>query len=420
MKSLKHLKIVLRKIADLIPLARNARTHSEQQVAQIAASIKEFGWTNPVLIGPDDIVIAGHARLLGAKKLGMDEVPVIVLDGLTAAQRKALVLADNRLALNAGWNSDLLRLELEDLQSFDFNLDVLGFDQHELDDLLRDPEDGRADEAPSLPDVAVTVSGDLWLCGKHRVLCGDATSAEDVARLLGERKPRLMATDPPYGVSYDPMWREDAGLGRQRQTGKVANDDQVDWTAAYKLFAGDVVYVWHAGVHAGEVAANLDAVGFDIRAQIIWSKQHFAMSRGHYHWGHEPCWYAVRKGGKANWCGDRTQSTIWQVPNLNPMGGDRNETATGHGTQKPVELSRRPIVNHTKRGDAIYDPFIGSGSTMMAAELTERLCCGIDVDPRYVDVAVMRWQEFTGKNATLDGDGRSFEQMRNQRIGISV
>ena len=229
-----------------------------------------------------------------------------------------------------------------------------------------------------------------------------------------------MATDPPYGVSYDPMWREDAGLGRQRQTGKVSNDDQADWTAAYKLFPGDVAYVWHAGVHAGEVAAGLTSVGFEIRAQIIWSKQHFAMSRGHYHWGHEPCWYAVRKGGRANWCGDRTQSTIWQVQNLNPMGGDRNEKATGHGTQKPVELMRRPIVNHTKRGDAIYDPFLGSGTTMMAAELTERVCCGIDIDPRYVDVAVIRWQEFTGQEATLDGVGRTFEQVKAERLGIAA
>jgi DNA modification methylase len=194
----------------------------------------------------------------------------------------------------------------------------------------------------------------------------------------------------------------------------------VDWTAAYKLFPGDVAYVWHAGVHAGEVAAGLTSVGFEIRAQIIWSKQHFAMSRGHYHWGHEPCWYAVRKGGRANWCGDRTQSTIWQVQNLNPMGGDRDEKATGHGTQKPVELMRRPIVNHTKRGDAIYDPFLGSGTTIMAAELTERFCCGIDIDPRYVDVAVIRWQGFTGQEATLDGDGRTFEQVKAERLGVAA
>jgi DNA modification methylase len=229
-----------------------------------------------------------------------------------------------------------------------------------------------------------------------------------------------MATDPPYGVEYDPEWREEAGLGRQRQTGKVANDDRADWTAAYKLFSGDVAYVWHAGVHAGEVATGLVAAGFEIRAQIIWSKQHFAMSRGNYHWQHEPCWYTVRKGRRANWCGDRTQSTIWQIPNLNPIGGDRNEKATGHGTQKPVELMRRPILNHTKRGDAIYDPFLGSGTTMMAAELTGRVCYGIDIDPRYVDVAILRWQEFTKQEATLEDDGRTFEQVKAERLGVAV
>lgn len=181
---------------------------------------------------------------------------------------------------------------------------------------------------------------------------------------------------------------------------------------------GDVSYVWHGGVHAGEVASNLAAAGFEIRTQIIWSKQHFAMSRGNYHWQHEPCWYAVRKGRRSNWNGDRTQSTVWQVQNLNPMGGDRNEIATGHGTQKPVKLFRRPIVNHTKPADSVYDPFLGSGTAMMAAELT--MCCGIDIDPRYVDVSVLRWQQFTGKEATLEGDGRTFEQIKAERVGVAA
>jgi DNA modification methylase len=302
-----------------------------------------------------------------------------------------------------------------------FDLTLTGFDDLELDALLRNPMDEeRAEQAPPLPEVATTRPGDLWLLGQHRLLCGDATNAQDVTRAFGQAKPFLMVCDPPYGVSYSPLWREEAGLGRQRQTGEVANDDRADWTAAYKLFLGDVIYVWHAGVHAGEVAAGLTLVGFEIRTQIIWSKQHFAMSRGHYHWGHEPCWYAVRKGAKAHWCGDRTQSTIWQVPNLNPIGGDRNERATGHGTQKPVELMRRPIVNHTKRGDAIYDPFLGSGTTLMAAELTERVYCGMDIDPRYVDVAVIRWQDFTGKKAVLDGSGLSFDAVAAERLHAAV
>jgi DNA modification methylase len=400
---------------------KNARNWSAQAVEKVAASIRAYGWRQPVVVDTHEVIAIGHLRRAAGRFLGLTEVPVHVARDLTPAQIRGLRLADNRTNQEASWDEKLLALELGELNDLNFDLGLTGFDVHELDILLRDPmEEERADEVPPLPEIATTRPDDLWICGEHRVLCGDATSKSAVTRLLGKRKPFRTATDPPYGVSYDPMWREQAGLGRQRQTGRVANDDQMDWTAAYKLFPGDVAYVWHAGVHAGEVAAGLTSVGFEIRAQIIWSKQHFAMSRGHYHWGHEPCWYAVRKGGRANWCGDRTQSTIWQVQNLNPMGGDRDEKATGHGTQKPVELMRRPIVNHTKRGDAIYDPFLGSGTTIMAAELTERFCCGIDIDPRYVDVAVIRWQEFTGQEATLDGDGRTFEQVKAERLGVAA
>jgi DNA modification methylase len=403
------------------PFPKNARHWNAAAVAKVASSIREYGFRQPIVVDVHDVICIGHLRLTAAKSLGLKEVPVHVARDLTPAQIRGLRLADNRTNQESEWNDDLLGPELAELSDLGFDLTLTGFDVYELDNLLRDPlDEERAEQAPPLPDVAATRLGDLWLCGDHRVLCGDATSPRDVARLLGAHKPLLMACDPPYGVSYDPMWREDAGLGRQRQTGKVANDDRVDWTEAYELFTGDVAYVWHAGVHAGEVAAGLTSAGFEIRAQLIWSKQHFAMSRGHYHWGHEPCWYAVRKGGKANWCGDRTQSTIWQVPNLNPMGGDRNEKATGHGTQKPVELFRRPIVNHTKQGDAIYDPFLGSGTAIMAAELTKRICIGIDIDPRYVDVAVIRWQDFTGQQAKLVGDGRTFDQIKAERLGVAA
>jgi DNA modification methylase len=227
-------------------------------------------------------------------------------------------------------------------------------------------------------------------------------------------KPVLMVTDPPYGVDYDPNWRERAGLGRPRQIGTVANDQQVDWSAAYCLFPGNVVYVWHAGVHAAEVAAGLESAGLRIRSQIIWAKQHFALSRGDYHWQHEPCWYAVREGHSANWCGDRTQSTLWQVANLNPFGGSQEE-ATGHGTQKPVELMRRPILNNSLRRDIIYDPFLGSGTTLVAAQLTDRICFGLDLDPRWVDVIVMRWQQVAGKVAVLASHGCAFDQVAVER-----
>ena len=210
-------------------------------------------------------------------------------------------------------------------------------------------------------------------------------------------------------------WMERAGLGRQRQVGAVPNDDQVDWSAAYRLFPGDVAYVWHAGVHAVEVARGLVAADFQIRSQIIWVKQHFTLSRGHYHWAHEPCWVCVRNGRTANWRGDRTQSTVWQVANLNAFGGNRLEAATGHGTQKPVEVMRRPILNHTQRGDTVYDPFLGSGTTLIAAEQSERICYGVDIDPRYVDVVVERWEQFSGRRATLDGNGQTFQQVREAR-----
>jgi DNA modification methylase len=219
-----------------------------------------------------------------------------------------------------------------------------------------------------------------------------------------------------YGVRYNPNWREDAGLGRQRQTGTVPNDDRVDWLAAYQLFPGDVAYVWHAGVHACEVAAGLEAAGFEIRSQIIWVKQHFALSRGDYHWQHEPCWYAVRSGKSSNWSGDRTQSTIWEVANMNPIGGSNDEVATGHSTQKPIELMRRPILNHTVRGDMVYDPFLGSGTTLIAAAATDRVCYGLDIEPRYIDLVVRRWQKFTGEAAILASASRTFDEITSERM----
>jgi DNA modification methylase len=227
-----------------------------------------------------------------------------------------------------------------------------------------------------------------------------------------------MVTDPPYGVALEPEWREQAGLNpRTRQGGKFVNDDRIDWSAAWALFPGPVAYVWHAGIYAAEVARGLQSCGFQIRSQIIWVKQHFVISRGAYHWRHEPCWYVVRKGQTAHWRGNRTATTVWEVANLNPFGGEgaaENET-TGHGTQKPVEIMRRPILNHTLSGEACYDPFLGSGSTLIAAESTGRICYGMDLDAKYVDMAVLRWQQFSGKQAVLDGDGRTFDEIAGVR-----
>jgi hypothetical protein len=275
-------------------------------VAQIAASIREFGFVNPILVGPEGGLIAGEGRLRAAVTQGMREVPVIVLKHLSAAQRRALAIADNRLALNAGWDEEMLREQLAALQDENYNLDLLGLDDQELARQLAEQAAAGftdEDEVPDLPAAPVTRPGDLWLLGprkghrRHRVSCGDATVSKDTKRLLaGQPLPFLMVTDPPYGVALDPEWREVAGLNpRTRQGGKIANDDRIDWSAAWRLFPGAVAYVWHAGIYAAEVARGLQDCGFQIRSQIIWVKQHFAISRGAYHWQHEPCWYAVRK-----------------------------------------------------------------------------------------------------------------------------
>ena len=390
-----------------IPYSRNARKVPPKAIEKVAASLQEFGFRQPIVVDAAGVVIVGHTRLLAAKQLGWREVPVHVAENLTPAQVRAYRLMDNRSHEETDWDLELLAPEIEELKGLDFDLRLTGFDPREIEEFLIDPEDDeRANDVPELPQQATTVPGDLWLCGPHRVLCSDCTLQGAVARLCAPTKAVLVATDPPYGVGYDPMWREEAGLGQQRQTGKMANDNRVDWTGAYKLFPGDVAYVWHAGVHAVEVATGLATAGFEVRAQIIWAKQHFAMSRGHYHWQHEPCWYGVRRGRQSHWRGDRKQSTIWQVANLNPFGGNKDEAPTGHGTQKPVELMRRPILNHTERGQAVFDGFLGSGTTLIAAEQSGRVCLGMDIDPLYVDQAILRWQQFTGNTATLE-DGRA-------------
>jgi len=404
------LAIQYRALAALIPFAKNARTHSDAQVAQIAASMREFGWTNPILVDGENGIIAGHGRLLAARKLGMDTVPVIELRGLSEAQRRALVIADNKLALNAGWDTQLLSPELADLAELGFDLSLTGFDELEIAALakgtagLTDPDD-----VPETPALAVTIPGDLWLLGKHRLICGDSTNAADVKRVLDGVSPHLLVSDPPFGVRYDPQWRTRLGVPAESlATGKVLNDDRSDWREAWALFPGDVMYVWHAALHSASVVASLEAAGFSIRAQIIWDKTRLVIGRGDYHWQHEPAWYAVRNGAKGHWSGDRKQTTVWAIPH--------RKSETGHGTQKPVECMRRPIENNSSPGQAVYEPFCGSGTTIIAAEMTGRACHAIELNPAYVDVAVMRWQEFTGKEAIHDGDGRNFAEVRAERL----
>jgi DNA modification methylase len=395
-----------------LPLRKN-----DHAVDRMIASLVEYGFKIPLLVSADGEIIDGHLRLKAAQKLGFTEVPVIVCDDWTPEQIRAFRLIANRSATWAEWDLDLVARELAELNLQAFDLSLTGFDPKEIDELLvLRPDEQSLAVIPAVPALPVSRHADLWVCGDHRVLCGDATSPADVARLCASVTPLVMVTDPPYGVDYAPGWRERAGLGKIRQVGTVENDDRVNWSEAIELFRGDVAYVWHAGLHAGEVAGSLRQCGFVIRSQIIWAKQHFALSRGDYHWQHEPCWYAVRGGKTGHWCGDRRQSTLWEVSNLNPFGGGSADEVTGHGTQKPVELMRRPILNHTERGAVVYDPFLGSGTTLVAAEDTGRACYGLEIQAGYVDVIVLRWQNLTGKTAILDGDGRVFDEVRAERL----
>jgi len=399
-------------LAKLQPYAKNAKAHGVDQVAKIAASMAEFGWTVPCLVADDGELIAGHGRVLAATQLGLTEAPVIVLGHLTEAQRRAYRIADNKLTELGTWDEALLSAELNDLLAEDYDLSLIGFDDAELEALLAgevDPETASRegeDDVPEATETPISRPGDLWVLGKHRLLCGDATVATDVERLLGDVMPQLMVTDPPYGVEYDPGWRNNAGAAGTKRTGKVLNDDRADWREAWALFPGDVAYVWHGALHATTVADSLIASGFNIRSQIIWAKDRLVLSRGDYHWQHEPCLYAVKKTGKGHWAGDRKQTTLWQIANKD------QDAETVHGTQKPVECMRRPILNNSSPGQAVYEPFMGSGTTLIAAETTGRVCYGIELNPAYVDVAVERWQQFTGKDVVLFGSDETFNEIK--------
>jgi DNA modification methylase len=404
-------------VADLVPYARNARQHPVEQINQIAASMQRFGFTIPMLVAEDGTIIAGHGRLMAAAQLGLSEVPVMVARGWSEEDRRLYTLADNRLAEIAEWDPEMLRVEIEDLRT-DFGIvdfGLIGFSADDLAEILPDAlvetTGGLTDpdDVPEVPETPVTRPGDVWILGKHRLLCGDSTVATDVEKVLGGIKPLLMCTDPPYGVDYDPAWRNTAGAAKTKRTGKVLNDDRADWREAWALFPGDVAYVWHGALHAATVAESLEACGFAIRSQIIWAKERLVLSRGDYHWQHEPAWYAVRKSGKGHWAGDRKQTTLWQIPSKD------QDAATVHGTQKPVECMRRPIENNSSPGQVVYEPFMGSGTTLIAAEMTGRVCLGLELNPAYVDVAVKRWQDFTGEVAVLESNGQAFGQSPDKK-----
>jgi DNA modification methylase len=412
--------------------ARNPRKN-DAAVDRMCASIREFGFKIPCLVRSSGEVIDGHLRLKAARKLGVKDIPVILCDEWTPAQVKAFRLMVNRSATWADWDDELLTLELQDLQTSNLDLAVTGFDAKEIEDLLLTTIQAE-DVVPPLPDHPVSRAGDLWLCGSHRVLCGDATDPEMVSRLLGKCKPFLMVTDPPYGIELDSEWRDRAGLNQRgpaeprylksrtkghRET-KISGDTRADWSDAFALVPSlEVGYIWHASKFTREVLDGLLRIGFLHHQQIIWDKGRAVLTRTHYWFQHEPCWY-VRKIN-APWYGKPGEnSTIWSSPSPKFVMGGSDEEKFDHPAQKPVELMRRPILNHTQTGELVYDPFLGSGTTLAAAEVTGRVCCGLELDPKYVDVVVERWQELSGKKAKLEGDGRTFDSVQQERAKVAA
>jgi DNA modification methylase len=396
------------KVTDLTPDNKNANKGTTRGNKAIAASLKELGAGRSILIDADGRVIAGNKTLAGAIAAGIQDVQVVQSDGssIIAVQRtdisldseagRKLAIADNRTAqLNLDWDADALAQLSEEF-------DLSGyFTDSELRNIIPPEVDEDEDDVPDAPDEPITKPGDLIILGTHRLLCGDATSATDVDRLLDGNVPHLMVTDPPYGVDYDPTWRDGKGgfsTAPVLQRGVVANDDRDDWREAWALFPGDAAYVWCASMHNDVVIQSLEAADFIRRSHIIWIKQQGVFSRADYHWQHEPCWYVVKKGRTGHWAGDRKQTTVWEIQTLNPTG-NRDEERVGHGTQKPVECMRRPILNNSKRGDGVYDPFLGSGTTLIACESEGRVCYGMEIDPAYCDVIVARWEKQTKKKA---------------------
>jgi DNA modification methylase len=404
----------------LIPYTRNARTHSEEQVAQVAASIAEFGFVNPILIGPDNVIIAGHARLLAARKLAYSEVPVIVLGHLSEAQRRALVLADNQLAMNAGWDQEMLRVELEALREDGFDIEIVGFSDEEIEELLREPEpvaEGKTDEdaAPELPESAVTVPGDLWVLGDHRLLCGDSTQMEAVEKVLAGGLAGMVFTDPPYNVNYGAAMK-DKLRGKKR---KIANDnlgddfDQFLRDACTNLIAvtKGAIYVCMSSSELHTLYRAFTEAGGHWSTFVIWAKNTFTMGRSDYQRQYEPILYGWKDGTDHFWCGARDQGDVWFIKK--PASNDL------HPTMKPVELVDRALRNSSKTRDTVLDPFGGSGTTLIACERASRQARLIEMEPAYCDVIIRRWQEHSGKTAVLESDGRTYKDLAAERLGVA-
>jgi DNA modification methylase len=395
-------------INKLVPYARNARTHSDEQVGQIAASIKEWGWTTPILVDEEGSIIAGHGRTLAAQRLQMTEVPVMVAKGWSDAKKRAYVLADNKLALNAGWDNEMLALELGEIGDLGFDLDLIGFTADEIAALMPvelNPGLTDEDEVPELPEQPVTVLGDVWVLGKHRLMCGDSTSIDAVDKLMDGQKADMVFTDPPYGVDYD------GGHATEKRRDKLKNDDDVNMydlpvKNAYLASKDDApIYLWFADRFATDVLEGLSEAGYQVRCWIIWNKNvaQFGAIGAQYKAKHEPCIYAFKKGKAPNWNGPTNEVTVWDV--------SRDHKNSHHPTQKPTDLAKRAMENHKVK--LVLDLFGGSGSTLIAAEKTNRQAHLMELDPKYVDVIIKRWQDFTGKIAVHAETGKPFAEVKN-------
>ena len=389
------------KLGEIVPYKKNNRKHSELQIERIARSIQEFGFNQPICIDENNEILVGHGRLLAAQKLGLKDAPIVRLNDLTEEQKRAYRILDNKLQNDSEWDFDSLSEELDFLQSNGVDLESWGLD--DLKSLFPEPEiEISEDDGPGdLPKETYIKLGDLIELGKHRVLCGDSTNQQQVDTLISDNAPILMVTDPPYGVEYDPNWRNEAAENglisyADRSIGTVENDERIDWRETYELFKSQVAYVWHAHRHAAEISQNLKDSGYDIISQIIWAKPMFAISRGDYHWQHEPCWYAVKKGHNHNWQGSRSESTLWEIER-----GCKEKT--GHGTEKPIECMARPIRNNTAKGELVVDPFLGSGTTLIAADQLNRICYGMEISPNYCQVILERYKKYCEQN------GKKFE-----------
>ena len=396
--------------AKLLPYARNARTHSDEQVAQIAASIAEFGFTNPILAGADGVIVAGHGRLAAAHKLGLALVPVVVLEHLSPTQRRALVIADNRIAENAGWDEAMLRIELVTLQDDDFDVSLTGFDADALAELLADEDgngDGETDDdaVPEITETPISRPGDVWVLGGHRLLCGDSTKAECFEQLLQGEQVDMVFTDPPYNVNY-----ANTAKDKMRGTNRaILNDNLGDGFYDFLLAAlTPTIANCRGGIYVAMSSSELDVLQSAFREAggkwstfVIWAKNTFTLGRSDYQRQYEPILYGWPEGATRHWCGDRDQSDVWQIkkPHKNDL----------HPTMKPVELVERAIRNSSRPGNVVLDPFGGSGTTLIAAEKSGRLARLIELDPKYVDVIVRRWQDWTGKQATRESDGLAFD-----------